>query len=271
MMALSVCLMGWLSFNILGKTVLSPESNTRLLYETKFSNELVDGVLDKYNTDMGQLRFAEDDLMSFVNDSGEGVINYVFLESEVMPSVDVSFVKEYIEEVIEEESKNALDEKLDFAEFVTMLRQIPDGESVSGTTTNYFESVGIETSGEELDNVIAIFKDNKSETDEVIIQKIAQSIARDIIDIDSMETELSLQELFDKLMKKNPFTVMRSAMEMYNKDVNGYLLITIVLLALLIIITDFRISSSSAWFALALIVAIIPLQALRLADFIIDK
>ena len=229
MLALSLCIMVWLSFNILGKTVLSSDTNTSLLAETEFSNELVTGVLEKYNTSMGQLSFKEDDLMKFVNDSGAGVINYVFLETETMPSVDVSFIKTYIEEVIDRETKSALDGKIDVSEFVDMLRAIPEGESISGSTQDYFKSIGIDVPKEELDSVTSVFMDNREESDDVIVDKIVESITKEIIDISGMNTELSLQDLFDNLMNKNPFTIMRNVMEIYNKNVNGYLVITIIL------------------------------------------
>lgn len=271
MVALSICISLWVSLNIVGKTVLSSETNTKLLNETEFTTEIVAGVLDKYNTNMGQLSFEEDDLMNFVNESGEGVVNYVFLEEEQLPSVNVSFIKNYINDIIEKESSKALEGNIDVVDFVEMLKEIPEGESISITSAEYFTSLGIEFEKAEFDSVIDVYMENKEESNEVIVDKIVQAIAREVIDIESMKTELSLQDLFDKLTKRNPFTVIRNVVEVYNKDVNGYLLVTVILLMLMIIVTEYRISRIATWFSLSMVLAIIPLQLIRLANYVIDK
>lgn len=271
MLILGTCLMLWLSFKIMGDTVLSPETNSELLAETSFSNELVSGVMDKYHMNTGQLQLNEYDLMKFVNDSGYGVINYVFLDTETMPSVDVSFIKTYIEEKIEDEIRKSLDGKLDVADYVSTVRQVKDGESISAFTSDYFKLNDIEVPKEQMDNVILQYMGNRDEADDVIVEKITKSIARENININSMKTELSLQELFDRLMDKNPFTIMKDFMEVFNKDVNDYLFIMIILLTLLIIVTEFRIRAISVWLMLSLLIAIIPLQLLRLVNFFMDK
>ncbi len=271
MLVLSIGLFMWVSFNVLSDTVLSSNTNKRLLEETSFSSELVDAVLDKYNTNLGQLSFEEDDLMKLVDDSGESIIDYVFADESEMPSVDVSFIKEHLEKLITEESKKALDGKLDPNEFIQFLRELPDGESISGYGKSYFLSIGIEVSNEKLDELLSIYKDNRDESNEVISEKIIKAIAYEVVDIQAMNTELSLQSFFDNLTEKNPFTIAKDIMDIYYKNINGYLVILIVLLVLILVLTEFRVGTSSMWIGLSMVIAILPLQAIRIGEYFVDK
>lgn len=271
MMVLSICILLWLSFNLVNHTFLSVKANSDLINNTTFTSDLVDEILVKYNTNVGQLNFEEEDLIKLINESAEGIINYSLLESETLPTVDVLFIKNYISDIISEESKNSLDGKLNISEFVETMRKIPDGSSISESVSTYIDTLGIETSKEEIDNVVEIFISNKELTNEEISTKIVDSIVKSKINLDSMNTELSLQDLFDKLTKKNPLNVLRRFMEIYNKNVNGYLNIAIILLILLLFVIEFRIGSMAMWVALSLIFSIIPIQIVRLADYFVDK
>jgi glucan phosphoethanolaminetransferase (alkaline phosphatase superfamily) len=96
-------------------------------------------------------------------------------------------------------------------------------------------------------------------------------VAYERLNLNEMSTELSLQNLFDKLMERNPFTLLREIYNLVDKDFSVYIPLTIFLLILMIIIVEFRVGTSSVWLVLSLIVAIVPLQVIRLANFVIEK
>lgn len=270
MLILSVCMMLFMGYKIMDQSIMSLEENQTLLETTSFSEEVANEMLETYHMSLSELNFEKETIIKFVNDSAVGVLGYVFLENDTMPTVDVTFLKDYVKDEIAEQSQHLLQGNVDLSPMITALRAVPEGTSVSNEIDKYINDSGFDINQSEIDMITETYIENKDLEDDALLQKLVSSIAYEKLNVDTMNTELSLQQLFDKLMKKNPFTILRNLKETADKNVSGYLLITIVLLVLLLITTEFRVGATSVWIALALIVSIIPLQLIRLADLFLN-
>lgn len=270
MLLLSICLMVWFGYGLMNGSILSLEENQKMMETTSFTEEVTDEMLNTYHMSLSELNFDKEVLLKFVNDSASGVLGYVFLEYDEMPSVDVSFIKDYVSEQIEAESQHLMEGNVNMSEMLTTLRQIPEGTSVSNTIENYVQGLGNDINQSEIDKVAETFLENKDLDDEALLSKLIEVIAVEKLNLDQMNTDLSLQQLFDRLMTKNPFTILRVLMKVVDKNINGYIFITMILFVLLFIVTEFRIGTTSVWIALALVVSIVPLQLIRLADIFIN-
>ncbi len=271
MIVLSICLMVLFGYGLLNSSVLSFEANKTVIEETAFTEELTSEVLQRYNTKLVDLSVDDDVLLSFINESGLGVIGYVLSETESMPSVDVTFLKDYVIKNVTVEEAGKVYGNVDFDEMITALREIPEGESVSNNFDMFLEEKNLSIHQADVDKVTELYLENKELDDQMLKEKIISEMAYDKLNLNDMYTELSLQSLFDDLMDRNPFTLIREMLNTVNKNIYGYMAITMVILFLMILIVEFRIGSFTVWIALALMIAIIPVQAIRLVNIIVDQ
>lgn len=271
MIVLGICLMVWFGYGLLNSSILSFEANKTVIEETAFTEELTSEVLQRYNTKLVDLSVDDDVLLSFINESGLGVIGYVLSETESMPSVDVTFLKDYVIKNVAVEEAGKVYGNVDFDEMITALRMIPEGESVSNNFDVFLEEKNLSIHQADVDKVTELYLENKELDDQMLKEKIISEMAYDKLNLNDMYTELSLQSLFDDLMDRNPFTLIREMLNTVNKNVYGYMAITMVILFLMILIVEFRIGSFTVWMALALMIAIIPVQAIRLVNIIVDQ
>ncbi len=271
MIVLAVCLMVWFGFGLFNSSVLSFDENKKMIEETEFTEEVTSEILSRYNTKLSDLSVDDDVLLNFVNESGLGVLGYIFSEYEEMPSVDVSFLKDYVIKDIAVMEAGKLYGNVDVTDFVSSMRLIPEGESVTNNFEAYLEEKNLNLHQEDVDQVIKLYLENKDLDDQALIDKIIGEMAYEKLNIDQMSTEMSLQSLFDSLTDKNPFTIIRDFLNHVKKNVYGYLSITMLIVVLMILVSEFRVSSFSVWISLAFIIAIVPLQGLRLIDFVVQR
>jgi len=271
MIILGVCLMVWFGYGLLSDSVFSYDENKTMIEETSFTEELTDEVVSRYKTKLSDLSVDHDVLLRFINESGLGVVGYILSETEQMPSVDVTFLKEYVSTNVAIEEAGKLYGNVNFDDMIIALRMIPEGESVSQNFETYLTEKNMTVHQEDIDQVIELYLENKDLDDQALQEKIISEMAYEKLNLDQMNTELSLQELFDRLMDRNPFTLIRQVIEAMNKNVYGYMLITMVILFLMILVVEFRVGTATIWLALSLIIAIIPLQAIRLVDLLVDQ
>jgi hypothetical protein len=271
MLVLGICLFVWLSFSILDSSMLSLEKNVELMETTSFTQEVTDALLERYHMSMNELNFDEDVVLKFVTDSGEGVLGYVFLETDTMPTVDVTFLKDYVTDQISIESQKRLDGNVNMNELLSLLRELPEGNSVSLAVRGFTEEMGLSISQSDIDTVANVFIENKDEEDSVLLNKIIESVAVEALNLNEMNTNLSLQSLFDKLTDRNVFTLLRDIHSVIRKDVMGYLPLMMLILLLILVVVEFRVGTSAVWIALSMIVAIVPLQLIRVADILIEQ
>lgn len=271
MLLLGICLMMFIGFNLMDESVLSYDANSEMLETTQFTEEVTDALLDRYHMQLDELRFDKDVLLQFVNESGLGVLGYIFGEFDEMPQVDVTFLKDYVEDQVDQEAAKQMDGNIDIDSMVEMLKAIPEGESVTAGIKAYTAQEGFDIKQSEIDAVAEIYLENKDLENDALAKLIVEEVAYERLNLNEMSTELSLQNLFDKLMERNPFTLLRDIYNLVDKDFSVYIPLTIFLLVLMIIIIEFRVGTSSVWLVLSLIVAIVPLQVIRLANFVIEK
>ncbi|MBN2794978.1 MAG: hypothetical protein JXR88_06205 [Clostridia bacterium] len=271
MLILGLLLMFWIGFSLLNHSVLSYEANEEMLQTTPLTEEITDALLDRYHMHLDELRFDKDVLLQFVNESGLGVMGYVFNEYDTMPDVDVTFLKDYVRDQIEKEAATQMDGNIDFANLLEVLRTIPEGESVTSGIKAYTRDKGFEIKQSEIDAVAEVYIENKDLDDEALLGKIVAEVAYEKLNVNEMSTTLSLQNLSDQLMERNPFTFLREIFEVIHKDFAVYIPISMFLLVLMIITVEFRVGTSAVWMMLAMSVAALPLQFLHLANFVIEK
>lgn len=271
MLVLGISLFLWMGYGLVEDTMLSFEANKTLLETTTFTEEITDELLDQYYTSLDELNFEKDVILQFVTESGEGVLGYVFSEYDTMPSVNVEFLKEYVNEQIEEAAQYEMDGQVNMSDLITVLRAVPEGNSVSSAIKSFTKDAGLNIKNSDIDTVSNVFIENKELEDEALASKLIQSIAVEKLNLNEMATEISLQDLFDQLMTRNPFTVLKQVFDVINKDMKGYLPLAMILIIILIAVIEFRVTSTTIWYALALLIAIIPLQLLRIADFFIQN
>ena len=270
MIILSVCLLAWFSYGLLNDSVLSYEENQKMVEETPFTEEVTSEILDRYHTKLSDLSFDEDVLLSFVNESGMGVLGYILSEYEEMPNVDVSFLKEYVTTNVVREESSKFYGNVDIAETIQALREVPEGESITKAIDVYLESKNVTIDQKDVDLVTGLFIENKELDDDSLKNMIITEIAYEKLNLNEMSTELSLQQLFDKLMTKNPFTVVRELLNVINKNIYGYMVLMMVIVLLLILVSEFKFTTATTWLNLSLILAILPLQLIRLLNFVVD-
>lgn len=270
MIILSICLLAWFSYGLLNDSVLSYEVNQKMVEETPFTEEVTSEILDRYHTKLSDLSFDEDILLSFVNESGMGVLGYILSEYEEMPNVDVSFLKEYVTTNVTREEASKFYGNVDLDGTIQALREVPEGESITKAIDAYLEGENVTIDQKDVDLVTELFLEHKALDDDNLKNKIITEISYEKLNLNEMSTELSLQQLFDKLMTKNPFTVIRELLNVINKNIYGYMVLMMMIVFLLIIVAEFRISSASMWVTLSLVLAILPLQLIRLLNFVVD-
>ncbi|MBI9012561.1 MAG: hypothetical protein JEZ08_10065 [Clostridiales bacterium] len=271
MIILSICLLAWFSYGLLNDSVLSYEVNQNMVDETPFTEEVTSEILDRYHTKLSDLSFDEDILLSFVNESGMGVLGYILSEYEEMPNVDVSFLKEYVTNNVTREEASKFYGNVDIDETIQILREVPEGESITKAMDAFLEGSNISIDQKDVDSVTELFLEHKELDDESLKNKIISEIAYEKLNLNEMSTELSLQQLFDRLMAKNPFTVVRELLNVINKNIYGYMVLMMVIVFLLIFVSEFKITSTSTWLTLSLVLAILPLQLIRLLNFVVDR
>lgn len=271
MIILSVCLAIWFGYGLLNSSVLSYEVNEKMVTDTTFTEDVTSEIASRYNTKLSELSFDETILLSFVEESGLGVLGYILSEYEEMPSVDVSFLKEYVASNVTREEASKFYGNVDVAETIEALRMVAEGESISNAITTYLESKNLSVDQNDIDMVTKTFLENKDLDDESLKNKIITEIAFEKLNLNDMTTELSLQELFDTMMTRNPFTIVKDLLIVVNRNVYGYMLLTMVLIFLMIVVGEFRFSAILTWLSLSLFLAIMPLQTIRLIDFIVDR
>jgi len=271
MIILSICLLAWFSYGLLNDSVLSYEVNQKMVVETPFTEEVTSEILDRYHTKLSDLSFDEEVLLSFVNESGMGVLGYLLSEYEEMPNVDVSFLKEYVTTNVIREEAGKFYGNVDIDETIQVLREVPEGESITKAIDAYLEDNNVTIDQKDVDLVTELFLEHKELDDDSLKNKIISEIAYEKLNLNEMSTELSLQQLFDKLMTKNPFTVVRELLNVITKNIYGYMVLMMVIVFLLILVSEFRITSTSTWLTLSLVLAILPLQLIRLLNFVVDR
>lgn len=270
MIILSICLLAWFSYGLLNDSVLSYEVNQTMVEETPFTEEVTSEILDRYHTKLSDLSFDEDVLLSFVNESGMGVLGYILSEYEEMPNVDVSFLKEYVTTNVTREEASKFYGNVDIDGTIHALRVVPEGESITKAIDAYLEGENVTIDQKDVDLVTELFLEHKALDDDSLKNTIITEIAYEKLNLNEMSTELSLQQLFDKLMTKNPFTVIRELLNVINKNIRGYMVLMMMIVFLLILVAEFRVTSTSTWLSLSLVLAILPLQLIRLLNFVVD-
>lgn len=271
MLCLSILLALGLLYGIFNQSVLSYDRNQEMLESTDLSEEITDELLVRYTTKLESIAVDDGLLADFVETSSEGVLAYVLLESEQMPTVDVAFLKTYAQEKIEEEISTSLTENVDIDAMITYIKAVPDGQSISKGLDMYLESQELTINEKDLDLARDVFLNNKTLEADALKAVLLTSLASEYGDISQMKENLSLQQFFDDLMPRNPFTVLRQGYEVVDKNLSFYLPVFVILIVLLMTLIEFKLSNSITWFVLSLLVAIVPLQVLRLADFFMDK
>ena len=270
MIILSICLLAWFSYGLLNDSVLSYEVNQTMVEETPFTEEVTSEILNRYHTKLSDLSFDEEVLLSFVNESGMGVLGYILSEYEEMPNVDVSFLKEYVTTNVTREEASKFYGNVDIDGTIQALREVPEGESITKAIDAYLEGENVTIDQKDVDLVTELFLEHKELDDDSLKNKIITEIAYEKLNLNEMSTELSLQQLFDKLMTKNPFTVIRELLNVISKNIHGYMVLMMMIVFLLILVAEFRITSTSTWLTLSLVLAILPLQLIRLLNFVVD-
>lgn len=271
MIILGICLMIWLGYGLLHHSVLSFEENKTMIEQTQFTEELSVEVIDRYKTKLNALSLDDEVLIQFVRQSGVGVLGYVFSEYETMPSVDVSFLKDYVIKNVAAEEAGKLYGNVEFQDVLTKLRAIPEGESITKNFEAYLSENNMTFHQEDIDKFIAVYIENKSLDDEALLEKLISEMAYEKLNLNQMNTELSLQALFDTLTEENPMTVVRGLLNDINKNIYGYLTITMVLIFLMILVLEFRVATAAIWLSLSMLIAIIPLQGIRLLNFVVAR
>lgn len=271
MIILGICLTIWFGYGLLQHSVLSFDENKQMIEETEFTKELSVEIVNRYKTKLKALAMDDELLVSFVETSGVGVLGYVFSEYETMPSIDVSFLKDYVIKNIAIEEANKLYGNVEFDDILQQLRMIPEGESITKNFEQYLEDNNLVFSQEDVDKFIAVYIDNKALDDDALLNIIISEMAYETLDVDEMNTEISLQALFDSLTNRNPMTLARDLLNHMDKNIYGYLLITMAIVFLMICVLEFRVATAAIWLSLSLLVSIIPLQGLRLLDFVVAR
>lgn len=271
MIILGICLMIWLGYGLLHHSVLSFEENKTMIEQTQFTEELSVEIIDRYKTKLNALSLDDEVLVQFVRQSGVGVLGYVFSEYETMPSVDVSFLKDYVVKNVAAEEAGKLYGNVEFQDVLTKLRAIPEGESITKNFEAYLTENNMTFHQEDIDKFIAVYIENKSFDDEALLEKLISEMAYEKLNLNQMNTELSLQALFDTLTEENPMTVVRGLLNDINKNIYGYLTITMVLIFLMILVLEFRVATAAIWLSLSMLIAIIPLQGIRLLNFVVAR
>ncbi|MCH4886795.1 hypothetical protein EZV73_04405 [Acidaminobacter sp. JC074] len=271
MIVLAVCLMVWFGYGLFDASVLSFDENQKMIEQTEFTEEVTSEILSRYNTKLTDLSVDDDVLLNFVNESGLGVMGYIFSEYDEMPSVDVTFLKDYVIRDVAVMEAGKLYGNVDFNDLIAALRMIPEGESVTNNFESYLDENNLSVHQEDVDQVIKLYLENKDLDDQALIDKIIGEMAYEKLNVDQMSTDLSLQSLFDSLTDRNPFTLVRDLLNHVKRNVYGYITITMVVVVLMILVSEFRVSTFSVWMSLAFLLAIIPLQAIRLVDFLVDR
>lgn len=271
MIILGICLMIWFGYGLLHNSVLSFEENKVMIEQTQFTEELSTEIIDRYKTKLNALSLDDEVLVEFVRQSGVGVLGYVFSEYDTMPSVDVSFLKDYVIRNVAVEEAGKLYGNVEFKDVLTKLRAIPEGESITKNFEAYLAENNMTFHQEDVDKFVALYIENKALDDDALLNKLVTEMAYDKLDLNQMNTEISLQELFDTLTDRNPMTVVRDLLSNVNKNIYGYLTITMVLIFLLILVVEFRVATSAIWLSLSMLIAIIPLQGIRLLNFVIAR
>lgn len=261
----------WLGYGLLHHSVLSFEENKTMIEQTQFTEELSVEIIDRYKTKLNALSLDDEVLVQFVRQSGVGVLGYVFSEYETMPSVDVSFLKDYVIKNVAAEEAGKLYGNVEFQDVLTKLRAIPEGESITKNFEAYLTENNMTFHQEDIDKFIAVYIENKSLADEALLEKLISEMAYEKLNLNQMNTELSLQALFDTLTEENPMTVVRGLLNDINKNIYGYLTITMVLIFLMILVLEFRVATAAIWLSLSMLIAIIPLQGIRLLNFVVAR
>lgn len=271
MMSLVVLLMLTLMYGILNDSILSFKANIEMLETTKFSEEVSDVISVKYQTKLESVSLDHQHLLEFVQASSTGIAGYVFSEIDELPEVDVAFLKTYVEEEVARKLSESLIENLDLDELIRVVKEVPEGESIGKAVTSFAEESGFNISNSDTDAATKIFIENKALEAEALKVKLIEALSLEKVDTSQMKDSLSLQQFFDQLMSKNPFTLARQGFEVVDKNLGFYLPVMILLIILLMAIVEFKLSNSITWFILALLVAIMPLQVLRVVNYLIKK
>jgi len=260
-----------MGYGLLEDTVLSYETNVEMIKTTALTDEATDQVLIRYKTKMASLSLNDQIIKDFVEASSKGIMGYVVEETDTLPEVDVTFLKEHVIEEVDRQIAISLTENIDLDELITYVREVPEGESISKAVNAYITSTNLTIDENDISRVTSIFIDNKDMEPVALKAKISSELARQAVDTLNMKETLSLQQFFDDLMPKNPFTLLRQGFGLADKHFNFYLPFVIFMIILLMIVIEFKLSKTISWFILSLILAVIPLQVIRLLSFFIDK
>lgn len=259
MIILSISMSIWMVLTVFNTTILSPNENKIFIEQADFSqisNKIESIDLNKTNT--------------FIKESSIGIMNYITLETRELPTVEVSFFKDYMNNKIENKIVNILEDDIEISDLIKTLRSIPK-EDISEASYTFFSEVEFKISNKQIDMVIDTYINNLETSDEELENKIINLVVEEVVDLDEIETEIHLQEIINKSIKEDPFLIIRKTVELFRKDLNNYLIIVIVLLIFIIILTSFRVGEVAIWFFFVSLFAIIPVQLIRLSGIVLKS
>lgn len=271
MMSLAVLLMLALMYGILNDSIFSFKANIEMLETSEFSEEVSDVISVKYQKKLESVSLDREHMLEFIKTSSSGMTGYVFSEIEELPEVDVTFLKTYVEEEVARKVSESLTENLNLNDLIRVVKEVPEGESISKAVSSFVEESDFNISKADIDAATQLFIENKALEAEALKNKLIETLAIEKVDTSQMKDSLSLQQFFDQLMSKNPLTLAREGFQAIDKNLGFYLPMMIILIVLLMTIIEFKLSNSIIWFILALLVAIVPLQLLRMVGFLITK
>lgn len=98
-----------------------------------------------------------------------------------------------------------------------------------------------------------------------------EALSKDFIDTSTMKETLSLQLFFDRIMNKNPLSLLRNGYDVMHTNVRTYIPWIMILLILIMACIEFKLSDSISWFIIFILIPLIPLQGLRILRFFIER
>ena len=270
-LVISALLFVSLIYGILNHTIFSVEANEAMIESTDFTEEATDFLLARYSMKLESISIEEGMMYDFVEASGMGVLNYVFMETETLPEVDVTFLKEYVDRQVKEEISRNLVENTDLDQMIEYLRAVPEGESITQALEVYVSEKNQDIYKNEIEIAARIFIENKELDNEAIKEKMLEALSKEFVDTSTMKETLSLQQFFDRIMNKNPLTILRNAYDVIHTNIRTYIPWVMILLILIMACIEFKLSNSISWFIIFILIPLVPLQALRLLRFFIER